>query len=109
MAAVAVNMLGSGSVTRLRGGEPARIYLVGAMRVVAPGGEDLLPRARKTRALLAYICLAQGERIPRSRLLGLLWDRSAEAQARMSLRHALSELNDRLNHRVPELIEIDRE
>jgi TolB-like protein/DNA-binding SARP family transcriptional activator len=109
MAAVAVNMLGSGSVTRLRGGEAARIYLVGAMRVVAPGGEDLLPRARKTRALLAYICLAQGERIPRSRLLGLLWDRSAEAQARMSLRHALSELNDRLNHQVPGLIEIDRE
>src|SRR5437870_290670 len=29
-----------------------RVYLVGTMRVVAPGGVDLLPRGRKTRGLL---------------------------------------------------------
>src|SRR6202790_4107544 len=86
-----------------------RIYLVGTMRAVAPGGEDILPRARKTRALLAYLCLAQGERVSRSRLAGLLWDRSGDAQARMSLRHALSELNNIVNGRVTNLIEIDRE
>ena len=59
-----------------------RIYLVGAMRAIAPGGADFLPRGRKTRGLLACLCLAQGERISRSRLVGLLWDRSADAQAR---------------------------
>lgn len=86
-----------------------KIYLVGTMRAAAPGGEDILPRARKTRALLACLCLAQGERVSRSRLAGLLWDRSGDAQARMSLRHALSELNNVVNGRVPGLIEIGRE
>jgi len=79
------------------------------MRAVAPGGDDILPRSRKTRALLACLCLARGERVSRSRLAGLLWDRSGDAQARMSLRHALSELNTIINGRVPGLIEIERD
>src|SRR5579862_8850700 len=86
-----------------------RIYLVGTMRAVAPSGADMLPHARKTRALLACLCLARGESVSRSRLAGLLWDRSGDAQARMSLRHALSDLNDIVNGRVAGLIEIDRE
>ncbi len=86
-----------------------KFYLVGTMRAVAPGGDDILPRSRKTRALLACLCLARGERVPRSRLAGLLWDRSGDAQARMSLRHALSELNTIINGRVPGLIEIERD
>jgi TolB-like protein/DNA-binding SARP family transcriptional activator len=86
-----------------------RIYLVGTMRAVAPGGADFLPRSRKTRGLIACLCLAQGERISRGRLVGLLWDRSAEAQARMSLRQSLSELNSLVNRHVPGLVEIDRD
>jgi TolB-like protein/DNA-binding SARP family transcriptional activator len=86
-----------------------RIYLVGAMRAIAPGGADFLPRGRKTRALLACLCLAQGERISRSRLVGLLWDRSADAQARMSLRQSLSELNGIVNRHVSGLVEIGRD
>jgi TolB-like protein/DNA-binding SARP family transcriptional activator len=86
-----------------------KIYLVGTMRAVASGGADFLPRGRKTRGLLACLCLAQGERISRSRLIGLLWDRSAEAQARMSLRQSLSELNGVVNRHVPGLIEIGRD
>jgi TolB-like protein/DNA-binding SARP family transcriptional activator len=85
-----------------------RIYLVGTMRAVTPGGVDFLPRGRKTRGLLACLCLAQGERISRSRVIGLLWDRP-EAQARMSLRQSLSELNGIVNRHVPGLVEIDRE
>ncbi len=98
-------------VARLKAGSEtkSKIYLVGTMRAVAPGGEDILPRSRKTRALLACLCLAQGERVSRSRLAGLLWDRSGDAQARMSLRHALSELNTIVNGAVPGLIEIDRD
>jgi TolB-like protein/DNA-binding SARP family transcriptional activator len=86
-----------------------RIYLVGTMRAVAPGGADFLPRGRKTRGLLACLCVAHGERLSRSRLAGLLWDRSAEAQARMSLRQSLSELNSVVNRHVPGLVEIDRD
>jgi TolB-like protein/DNA-binding SARP family transcriptional activator len=79
------------------------------MRAVAPGGADFLPRGRKTRGLLACLCLAQGERVSRSRLVGLLWDRSPDAQARMSLRQSLSELNSVVNRHVPRLVEIDRD
>src|SRR5215472_11693045 len=86
-----------------------RIYLVGTMRAVAPGGADFLPRGRKTRGLLACLCLEQGERVSRSRLVGLLWDRSADAQARMSLRQSLSELNSAVNRHVPGLVEIGRD
>ena len=86
-----------------------RIYLVGTMRAITPGGADLLPRGRKTRGLLAYLCLAQGAPVPRSRFMGLLWHRSTDAQARASLRHALSELNSAVNHQVPGLIEIGRD
>ncbi len=89
--------------------ELPRIYLVGTMRAIAPGGADFLPRGRKTRGLLACLCLAQGERISRSRLIGLLWERSADAQARMSLRQALSELNSIVNRHVPGLVEIGRD
>src|SRR3979409_202876 len=87
----------------------AKFYLVGTMRAVAPGGEDILPRSRKTRALLACLCLAQDDGGSRGRLAALLWDRSGDAQARMSLRHALSELNTIINGRVPGLIDIDRD
>jgi TolB-like protein/DNA-binding SARP family transcriptional activator len=79
------------------------------MRAIAPGGADFLPRGRKTRGLLACLCLAQGERISRSRLVGLLWDRSADAQARMSLRQSLSELNGIVNRHVSGLVEIGRD
>src|SRR5271165_809124 len=86
-----------------------RIYLVGNMRAVAPDGADFLPRGRKTRGLMAFLCLAQGERVSRSRLVGLLWDRSGDAQARQSLRQSLSELNSIVNRHAPGLVEIDRE
>src|SRR5260370_35584363 len=93
-------------VVRIKGAADSRprIYLVGWMRGVASDGEDILPRARKTCALLAYLCLAQGERVSRGRLAGVLWDRSGDAQARMSLRHALSELNSVTNGHVPGLV-----
>lgn len=85
-----------------------RIYLIGTMRAVAPGGADLLPSAKKTRGMLAYLCLAQGEPVTRDRISGLLWERSPDAQARMSLRHALSEINQTLNRHVPGLVEVRR-
>jgi TolB-like protein/DNA-binding SARP family transcriptional activator len=70
-----------------------RIYLLGMMRAISPADANILPRARKTKAVLAYLCLMRGERLLRSRVAGTIWDRSGEAQARESLRHALNELN----------------
>lgn len=86
-----------------------KFYLVGDMRVIGPDGGEIIFRARKTRAILAILCVADGKRVSRSRLIGLLWDLSADTQARMSLRHALSELNTLLNSGSPALVEIDRE
>jgi TolB-like protein/DNA-binding SARP family transcriptional activator len=78
------------------------------MRIVGPGGEDIILRNRKTRAILAVLALAEGKRVSRSRLAGLFWEGSNDAQSRMGLRHALSELNRFVNRRIPGLVEIDR-
>jgi TolB-like protein/DNA-binding SARP family transcriptional activator len=63
------------------------------MRVIGPAGDSILLPSKKTKAVLAYLCLARGERILRARLAGMIWDRSGEVQALDSLRHALHELN----------------
>src|SRR5262249_48865499 len=63
-----------------------RIHLLGSMRATTYLGDDILPRGRKARAILACMCLASGERVPRARLATLLWDRVTDEQARKSLR-----------------------
>jgi TolB-like protein/DNA-binding SARP family transcriptional activator len=80
---------------RVRASAPklTRIKLLGRMQVISRDGEDILPTVKKTRALLAYLCLSRDERISREMLAGLLWDRSGETLARDHLRHALAELN----------------
>lgn len=87
----------------------ARIYLAGAMRMVGPSGENILPRFRKTRALLAYLCFAEGAPVTRSSLIELLWALSGDTQARYSLRQALTEVKGTIGRAVPGLIEIERE
>src|SRR4051794_5493563 len=62
------------------------------MRAQTPDGADALPRARKARAVLAYLCLAGGRPIPRVRLAGEIWERVPDAQAPVSLRQALLDL-----------------
>jgi TolB-like protein len=89
--------------------EKVKFYILGNMKVSTPDDISILPRARKSRALLAILCISRGKMVLRSNLIALLWDRSADAQARMSLRHALSELNLLINGPFPGLIEIDRE
>lgn len=70
----------------------SRVYLLGAQRAIGPNGQDGLPHSKKARALLAYLCLCDGERVPRSRIAGLIWDRGDETQARESLRKAVREI-----------------
>lgn len=56
------------------------------------GGERLLLHSRKLSGLLAYLAMSPGVGQPRETLATLLWDRSAEEQARASLRQGLAVL-----------------
>lgn len=54
-------------------------------------GDDVTPRGRKARALLAYLLLERRP-VDRERLAGLLWSERGQAQANASLRQCLLEL-----------------
>lgn len=55
-------------------------------------GEDLRPRGRKARGLVAYLACHAGRSVSRERLADLFWGDRGEAQARSSLRQAIFEL-----------------
>jgi tetratricopeptide (TPR) repeat protein len=86
----------------------ARIHLLGPMRATSYLGDDILPRGKKARALLAYLCLASGAKVPRIRLARLLWDQASDHLARGSLRHALLELCAAMGPLAAELIATGR-
>jgi TolB-like protein/DNA-binding SARP family transcriptional activator/Tfp pilus assembly protein PilF len=71
----------------------AALTLLGPLRVVDKTGEDLTPKARKTRAVLAIAALAKGP-VPRARFTDLLWGDRGEEQAKASLRQSLYELKE---------------
>ena len=62
------------------------------MRAVGASGRSVLPRSRKTRAVLAILALASPKPVLRSKLTGLLWSQRAKEQARGSLRQSVHEL-----------------
>jgi DNA-binding SARP family transcriptional activator/cytochrome c-type biogenesis protein CcmH/NrfG len=86
-----------------------RIHLLGSMRATTYLGDDLLPRGRKARAILACLCLACGARVPRARLAALLWDRVPDKQAKKSLRQSLRELICAMGPLAGELMSVNRE
>ena len=71
-------------------------------------GDQVRPRGRKPRALLAYLALHPGKSFSRERLTGLLWGDRAEEQARASLRQALVELRTFAIGPTP-LLSVERE
>lgn len=71
--------------------QPIEIHLFGPLRV-RRGEDDLAPRGRKTRALVAILMLSEDRTATRDQLTGLLWGDRGEEQARASLRQALTEL-----------------
>jgi DNA-binding SARP family transcriptional activator len=87
----------------------AHAFLRGEFQVKSTNGVDLLPRGRKARALLAYLCLADKGRATRARLASLLWDSGTDKTARSSLRQALSELRAKLDTACPNLLTIGRD
>jgi DNA-binding SARP family transcriptional activator/Tfp pilus assembly protein PilF len=86
-----------------------RIHLLGALRAISYLGEDLVPRGRKARAILGYLCLHAGQRVPRAKIAALLWDRVPDHQARASLRQSLRELLLAFGALADEVLETDAE
>ncbi len=70
-----------------------RLKLIGTMDAWSVTSERVLPRVRKTRAILAVLALAAPRPIGRHRLASLLWSTRDREQARASLRQALHELS----------------
>ena len=68
-----------------------RITLLGGLGALVDGAHVAIP-ARKTEALLAVLALRPGVALGREWLAALLWPDVAEAQARTSLRQAVSHL-----------------
>jgi DNA-binding SARP family transcriptional activator/TolB-like protein len=68
------------------------VTLLGPLRAWDADGTDILPRVRKTRAVLAILARVAPEPMPRSQLIALLWSRRDPPQARGSLRQAVHEL-----------------
>jgi DNA-binding SARP family transcriptional activator len=85
-----------------------RIHLLGPMRATSYLGDDVLPRAKKARAALGYLCLAFGARVPRARLASMLWDRADDSQARTSFRQAVKEMTSAMGSLSPELVTTGR-
>jgi DNA-binding SARP family transcriptional activator len=86
-----------------------RVHLLGSMRATTYLGDDILPRGRKARAILACLGLARGERVPRARLAALLWDRVPDEQAKKSFRQSLRELICTMGPLAGELMSVNRE
>lgn len=69
-----------------------RARLDGSFALFDETDRDVSPRGRKARAIIVYLITHQGLRVPRERLMALLWGDRGEQQARDSLRQALAEI-----------------
>jgi DNA-binding SARP family transcriptional activator len=74
-----------------------RAHTAGSFAVFSTSGNNVTPKSRKSRALLAYLISEPGTKIAKTRVLGLLWGDRGEQQARSSLRQALVELRKAVN------------
>jgi PAS domain S-box-containing protein len=68
----------------------ARLIALGGFEITDSSGKPLGLPTRKARALLTYLALNTGKRFTRDHLSALLWGDQAEANARQSVRQALS-------------------
>jgi TolB-like protein/DNA-binding SARP family transcriptional activator len=71
----------------------SRVYLLGQMQVIGPNGESLMPAAKKTRAVLAYLCLSSGQVLPRATIAEMIWANSGPTQGLEALRHAAGQID----------------
>lgn len=68
------------------------LALFGGFKLRTASGDPIHLPTRKAQALLAYLATRPGEEQPRDKLTALLWGDRSDAQARDSLRHALTEI-----------------
>ena len=67
-----------------------RLQLLGPFEARAGNDLPVAIAGKKAKALLAYLALANGRPVSRDKLAGVLWEFSADEQARTSLRQTLS-------------------
>src|SRR3954467_11193081 len=75
-----------------RGRPELRVCVIGAFRVLTHDGQDLTPRGRKARALLAILALTPTRRRSRAALQDKLWSDRGPEQGAASLRQTLTEI-----------------
>jgi DNA-binding SARP family transcriptional activator/TolB-like protein len=80
------------------------IRLFGGMAMHDADGADLMPRSRKTRAIVAALALIAPKPMQRGQITALLWSRRENEQARASLRQAIHELQDLLRPNLARLL-----
>lgn len=91
------DMLKARSVDRARRTSPLlRGELIGRVAFTIGDGRIALAN-RKSRAMLAYLCICRGGKESRERLIGLLWSEVDEDRARASLRQAIYEIRTTLS------------
>jgi len=78
------------------------------MRAEDAGGHSILPRTRKTRAMLAIVALSSPNPVLRLQLTSLLWSQREKEQARASLRQSIHELQDTLPATMGHLFTAER-
>src|SRR5829696_9960360 len=81
------------------------VRLDGSFALFDESGREVSPRGRKARAIIVYLVAHQDVRVPRERLMTLLWGDRGEPQARNSLRQSLVEIR----RACGSLISTDRE
>jgi len=87
----------------------AALRLLGNFELKLPDGDVADLPGQKDRALLAVLALTTGTPQPREKLASLLWGDRGEAQARDSLKHALTRVRQCFNEATPPPIVADRQ
>ena len=83
--------------------------MLGGAEVSSATAHAVVLPTRKAKALLVYLAMAVGEPQPRGKLAALFWDRSAEEQARASLRQTLSALRKALLAVASDILKVEGE
>ncbi len=85
------------------------IKLLGGFEARLKGGPSLDLPTKKTQALLAYLAIRPGEARTREKIADLLWSDRGDAQAKASLRQALTALRKALQGLDPDPLSIEGE
>jgi DNA-binding SARP family transcriptional activator len=68
------------------------VRVAGPLAIFDPNGCEVSLSGRKARAIIVYLVAHESRRIPRERLMALLWGDRGQLQARNSLRQSLAEI-----------------